>query len=199
MGKELNWALHNSLKGWTLYDLTEREVQILLKSMSINESKLTQICQVGDSSWHKLNESSYPQFFAKLNFNAKSYPEIDIQQTTSGIDTEYFVVRPKKVMFPRLHKRYDLQVPCFIFSTTRQFHSTTLDLSEGGLYFKDLIPDWVAGYFIVGVHSPEGIIQLMCSLVEDQKEKKRVQIVSEESDPQFVMYKDWLSRSEASN
>ena len=35
-------------------------------------------------------------------------------------------------------------------------------------------------------------VRLMCSLVEDQKEKKRVQIVSEEQDPQFLIYKEWL-------
>ncbi|MBC7743260.1 MAG: PilZ domain-containing protein [Bdellovibrionaceae bacterium] len=199
MSHDCRWALHNALKGWTLYDLDDREVQLVIKTMSINEAKLTHICQSGAAQWAKLTEAAYPQFFKKLVLDSTNYPGIDTQLTSSGIDTEYFVVRPKKVMFPRLHKRYEIEVPCFIFSTTRQFHSTTSDLSEGGLFFKDLIPEWVAGYFIVGVHSPDGIIQLMCSLVEDQKEKKRVQIVSEESDPQFIVYKDWLSRSSASN
>jgi hypothetical protein len=193
----VSWALHNALKGWTLYDLSDREVQLIVKSMSINEVKLTQICKAGDPKWSYLAEANHPQFFKKIDFNVAQYPTVESQLTASGVDTEYFVVRPKRVMFPRLHKRYEIEVACFIFSTTRQFHSTTFDLSEGGLFFKDVIPDWVAGYFIVGVHSPEGIIQLMCSLVEDQKEKKRVQIVSEEFDPQFILYKDWLGRSNA--
>ncbi len=195
----MNWALHNTLKGWTLYDLSDREVQLIIKSMSINEMKLTQICRAGDSSWKILTESAHPNLFEKIKFKTENYPAVDSQLAASGADTEYFVVRPKKVIFPRLHNRYEIEVPCVIYSTTRQFHSTTFDLSEGGLFFKDTIPDWVAGYFIVGVHSPDGIIQLMCSLVEDQKEKKRVQIVSEESDPQYLIYKDWLSRCEAAS
>ncbi|MBC7420036.1 MAG: PilZ domain-containing protein [Bdellovibrio sp.] len=162
--------------------------------MSVNEVKLTRICQSGDQAWVTMTELTHPEFFAKINFNLSSYPSID-QLTSTGVDTEYFVIRPARAMYPRLHKRHEVKVPCFIYSATRQFHSTTVDLSEGGLHFKDIIPEWIAGYFIVGVHSPEGIIQLMCSLVEDQKEKKRVQIVSEEADPQFLIYKDWLSRA----
>ena len=67
-----------------------------------------------------------------------------------------------------------------------------MDLSEGGLYFKDTLPDWVAGYFLVGVQSPTTIYQLMCSVVEDQKERRRVQIVSEEQDAHYLAYKEWL-------
>jgi hypothetical protein len=34
--------------------------------------------------------------------------------------------------------------------------------------------------------------QLLCSIVEDQKEKNRVQIVADDNDPQYEMYKEWL-------
>lgn len=192
----MSWALHNALKGWTLYDLNIREIQLLIKSMSMNEMKLARISQKGDSVWASFDEKTRPEFFEKLISSSEQYPSIDhIMQ--AGVDTEYFAVQPIKVKFPRLHTRYEIRTACFVYSTTRQFHTTSVDLSEGGLHFKDIIPDWIAGYFIVGVHSPEGIIQLMCSLVEDQKEKRRVQIVSEESDPQYLVYKDWLTKSQA--
>ncbi len=95
-----------------------------------------------------------------------------------------------KVVHPRLYNRIEKEIPCVISLNDREFESTTIDLSEGGFYFKDAVPDWVAGYFLVNV---DGRFQMMCSLVEDQKRKARVQIVSDENDPQYVAYKDWLT------
>ncbi len=198
MSDSLSWALHNTLKGWTLYDLSNREIQLLVKSMSVNEIKLARICEPGDQTWIPFDDKTHPDFFEKLNSDPTSYPAIE-QLSQASTDTEYFVVRPARVKFPRLHTRYEIAANCTIYSTTRQFQATTIDLSEGGLHFKDVIPEWIAGYFIVGVQAPDGIIQLMCSLVEDQKEKRRVQIVSEESDPQFLIYKAWLASSKAAN
>ncbi len=185
------WAIHNSLKGWTLHGLTEREMQVLVKTMSINEIRLTQVCQSGDESWQTLSETQFPNLFKFSKSVIESFPTIDTKLRESS-DTEYFIVRPKKNIQPRLHTRYEVEVTCLIFSTTRQFTTTTIDLSEGGLYFKDTVPDWVAGYFIVGVQSKNINYQLMCSMVEDQKERKRVQIVSEEMDPQYAAFKEWL-------
>ena len=194
----MSWAIHNALKGWTLYDLSEREVQLLIQSMSSNEIRLSRVSKAGSENWQALNNQLFPQLFSGAVGDSKKFPLVDAASNAS-VDTDYFVIRPKKIMFPRLHKRYELSVPCTIFSTSKQFDSTTLDLSEGGIFFKETIPDWVAGYFIVSLQSPQGPIQLMCSLVEDQKDKKRVQIVSEESDPQFLLYKDWLNRSQSMN
>ncbi len=185
------WAIHNSLKGWTLYGLNERELQVLVKTMSINEIKLTQVASSVDGSWGALSEKDFPELFKFKQGESVIYPNLENRIKDIG-DTEYFVVRPKKPIQPRLHERYETEIICSIFSTTRQFTTTTIDLSEGGLYFKETIPDWVAGYFIVGVQAPHTIFQLMCSMVEDQKERKRVQVVSEEQDPQYVAYKEWL-------
>jgi hypothetical protein len=189
-GSHLSWAIQNSLKGWVLYDLTEREIQLLVRTMSINEVRLTRVCKQSDTTWQTLSENQFPELFKFTQGESKLFPVLEPPK--EGSDTEYFVIRPQKTIHPRLHKRYETEITCLIFSTTRQFTTATIDLSEGGLYFKDMIPDWVVGYFIVGVQGPGALFQLMCSLVEDQKEKKRVQIVSEEQDPQFVAYKEWL-------
>ncbi len=185
------WAIHNSLKGWTIYDLTVREMQLIVKTMSVNEVRLTQVCQREDSNWNILNDKDFPELFKFEATDSQLFPHLDSKAKEIG-DTEYFVVRPKKTIHPRLHQRYETAITCMIFSTTRQFTTQTVDLSEGGLYFVDTIPDWVTGYFMVGVLAPETIYQLMCSMVEDQKERKRVQIVSEENDLHYVAYKDWL-------
>ncbi len=187
----MSWGIHNSLKGWTLFGLNNREMQLLVKTMSVNEIKLTQVCHEGDVKWTLLNESSHPELFQFAQGEALCFPVIENKPKDVG-DTEYFVVRPKKQIQPRLHQRYEIEVTCQIFSTTRKFTTSTIDLSEGGIYFKETIPDWVSGYFLVGVQATDTVYQLMCSLVEDQKDKKRVQIVAEETEPHYVAYKEWL-------
>lgn len=192
-----HWALHNTLKGWTFYDLSIREVQLLVQGMSSNEVRLAKICLKNASQWMALSPKEHSQFFHKESFSSEGYPLLASDRGTTTytgteIDTDYFVVK-KRIELPRLHTRYDVCIPCIIFSTKKNFETETVNISEGGLQFKDLLPEWTAGYFIVGVRTSEGLIQLMCSLVEDQKEKRRVQIVSEDSDVQYILYKHWLS------
>ncbi len=191
------WGLHNSLKNWTLYGLTTREVQLLVIAMSVNEIRLSKICKKDDAAWRTLSQKKFPDFFQKQTTDCDHYPLLPSEngtntQTSTEVDTDYFVIK-KRIELPRLHKRHDIQVLCTIFSVKKNFVTESINMSEGGLQFKDLLPEWIAGYFIVGVASPHGQIQLMCSLVEDQKEKKRVQIVSEDSDPQYLIYKAWLT------
>lgn len=191
------WAIHNSLKSWTFYNLTLQEVRLLVLVLSENEMRLVRICQPGDSQWSGLSREAFPQFFQPETIttykNSAHYPELSLS-SESVADTSYFVIRPTKVVHPRLHKRYEIQIPCVLIGAQeREFVTETVDLSEGGLYLKDVIPSWVAGYFLVVVN---GQHQLMCSLVEDQKEKRRVQIVSEDSDYHYTQYKEWIKTFE---
>ena len=163
--------------------------------MSPSELKLIKVCPKNEKIWESLDRTKHSQFFkseeTKLFLNANHYPPVDIR-SDSVSETGYFVIKPNKVVQPRLHKRHEIAVNCVLVGANDQeFVTETMDLSEGGLFFKDTIPSWVAGYFLVTVKSQ---FQLMCSLVEDQKEKKRVQIVSEESDFNFIQYKNWLSQ-----
>lgn len=187
----MSWGIHNSLKGWTLHGLNDREMKLIIKTMSINEVKLTQVCRLGDSKWTLLNEKSFPELFQGQIVDLPGFPDLDTRSKETN-DTDFFVVRPKRSIQPRLHQRYEVEVPCLVSSTTREFSTTTIDLSEGGLYFKETMPDWVAGYFLVAVQTSNAVYRLMCSMVEDQKERKRVQIVSEEQDAHYLAYKEWL-------
>lgn len=191
------WALHNTLKGWTFFNLSVREVQLLVQAMSPNEVRLAKVALKKSINWLALSATDHPDFFNKINESSEDYPPLASDQGTStangiDIDTDYFVVK-KRTEVARLHRRYDISLLCTISSTTKNFEAETINISEGGLQFKELLPTWIAGYFIVSVITNDTVFQLMCSLVEDQKEKKRVQIVSEESDLQYVLYKNWLS------
>ena len=188
-----SWALYNALKFWTLYNLTEQEVKLLLLTFSENELKLAQVSRSGDEKWLPVTDDSLKDLLSPENkkpyCDAANYPSTDLG-TLGSNDTRIFTNQVTKVSQPRLHNRYEKNVGCAISNANdRVFLTESRDLSEGGLHFKDVIPDWVAGYFIVVVNDE---FQLMCSLVEDQKEKTRVQIVAEEDDPQYLLYKEWL-------
>jgi hypothetical protein len=186
-----SWALHNALKSWTLFDLSESEVKLLLLTFSENELKLTKICQKGDSKWDGVLSSANSHFLS-LDNRAKysdgaGYPNSDMGGNDS-VDTEF--LKTTKVQHPRVHNRYEVSVPCQVNGVSnRVFDAHTQDLSEGGISFNETLPDWVAGYFLVIV---DNRFNLLCSVVEDQKERTRIQISSQESDPQYLAYKEWL-------
>lgn len=185
------WAIHNSIKGWTLFDISERELKLIVNTLSPNEIKLSQVCAKG-KDWVQLSSQSFPELFSNMGKeNHQDYPEIKGQEQTTT-DTDFFIIKPQKVYHTRLHNRYHVDLRVVIEGQSRSFESRTIDMSEGGIYFKDVIPDWVSGYFIVRVYSETVSFQVICSLVEDQKIKQRVQIVSEENDAHYLRYKDWL-------
>ena len=187
-----NWALSNALKFWTLYDLTESEVKLLLLTFSDNELKLTKICRKGESSWDSVLNSQSSQSFLnpsnRLKYNNQAGYPGHVATGDASVDTD--ILKTEKIQHAREHNRYESQIFCKILgSHNKSFSARTVDLSEGGFQFDEVIPDWVAGYFLVAVDER---FELMCSVVEDQKERKRVQVAAEESDPQYVAYKKWL-------
>lgn len=189
----MSWAVHNPLKGWTLYDLSEKEVQLLLNSFTPNEVRLCRVCSNQEKKWMGLDASVHAALFSDYGKDPAGFPPPDQTEKTASMGTDYFIVRPKKVIYPRLHQRIDIALPVSIENHTQSFKTETIDISEGGLHLKEIIPDWVSGYFIVKIYSGGQTIQLMCSLVEDQKVKQRVQVVSEDSDGNFIHYKNLLN------
>ena len=188
------WAVHNSIKGWTLYGLNIREVQLLLNTMSPNEIKLTKVSSLAQRDWIFITRDLYPDFFAATGKENQGYSDYNAGQTVSDADTDFFIIKPQKVHHARLHDRINTEVKVILEGQRKSFESVTVDISEGGIFFKEAIPEWVSGYFIVRVFDGTQAYQVICSLVEDQKVKQRVQIVSEESDSHYVKYKDWLAR-----
>ncbi len=187
------WAIYNSFKGWTLYGLNEREVQLVLNTLSPNELKLISICHLTEKKWELFSSVKHAQFLSTTGQIKNHFPDVQIE-ASADIESDYFIVKPKKVILPRLYERIEVEIDVMIEGHNHQFKSKTVDLSEGGIYFKDLIPDWVSGYFIVVVSHAGKNHQIMCALVEDQKIKHRVQVMSEDSDSHFVSYKNFLDQ-----
>ena len=190
-----DWALYNPLKNWTLFGLSENELRLILLTLTDNEMKLAQFCKKGDSKWTDVRGAQLTELMDpdhRLNYSdSEGFPAATSQ---GGFETDTDILKTKqdeKIQYPRLHHRKEIAIPCKIANAvgSKEFVTQTVDLSEGGLKFKNTIPDWIAGYFIVLVDSK---FELMCSIVEDQREKTRVQIVSQENDPQFLHYREWL-------
>ena len=187
------WALHNAFKNWTLYGLNEREVQLLLNSLVATEFKFISICNLNEKKWEQFDNIKHAQFIANTGQAKNHFPEMSIE-TYQNTQADYFIVKPKKIILPRLYDRIDIEIPASIEGHNQNFTSLTVDLSEGGIYFKDIIPDWVSGYFIVQVNHLQQSHQIMCALVEDQKIKHRVQVMSEDSETHYISYKNFLDQ-----
>ncbi len=188
----MTWAIHNSIKNWTLFDLTDREAQIVINTLSMNELKLIYICKSGDTAWVRFDALNHQKLLNPNVTQQGRFPPVNLDLHVGELDSDFFVIQPRKVHTPRLHGRFTISLPIVIESAGKAFESSTIDISEGGFYLKDSIPEWVAGYFLVRVEAFKTTFQIMCSMVENQKSRHRIQIVSEDHDPNYQMYKNWL-------
>lgn len=69
----------------------------------------------------------------------------------------------------RKFERYAIQMPVIVQTTTEQFSTWTLDVSEGGIRIKDQLPDSFAGYAqVVLMPKNRAPFHLLGAMVEDQ-------------------------------
>ncbi|MBX3017242.1 MAG: hypothetical protein KF767_05090 [Bdellovibrionaceae bacterium] len=69
----------------------------------------------------------------------------------------------------RKSERYAIQMPVIVQTTTEQFSTWTLDVSEGGIRTKDPLPDSLVGYAqVVLMPKNRAPFHLLASQVEDQ-------------------------------
>lgn len=104
--------------------------------------------------------------------------------------------RPRTQTSNRKYTRFPVQIPVVIQTTTEQFSTWSVDISEGGIRLKDQLPDQFAGYSQVVLlprnHPP---IHLLGSLVEDQQDgRHHVEFVDSENQAEFIAWmreQDW--------
>ena len=190
----MKWAIQNPLKSWTLFELELNEVQLIINTLSPNEIKLLKIANNQDLQWQRFDPKSHSILISNYGKDNVTF----LKTTNSDQDPEdldeadFFMVHTKKSILPRLYDRIEMQFEVKILGSNQSIITTTLDLSEGGIQVKDKLPNWLSGYFVVEIKDHDQSYSLMCNIVEDQIEKRRIQIMSEESDPHFVKYKNWL-------
>ncbi len=191
------WAIHNSIKNWTFYNLSEHEVHLIVQTLTSNERRMTFLARQSDihtsSEWIKLEENIFPKFYQAVAQDSASFEIYQNKSLEKSDEADCFVIRPSRKHQLRIHDRKEIPIQVIIEGQGQQFKSETIDVSEGGLYLKEIIPDWLSGYFIVKMTMNSLTYQLVCSLVEDQKIRQRIQIVSEENDRHYLDYKKWLN------
>lgn len=195
----LNWALYNPAKSWCLANLSAREARAVVKTLSTLEQKSLYLTREKEKRWYKLDESfceAIRNDQNEFNLDLIKYPEIrGLEDQETSQTTIVQTNKTPKVFLERKFERVFIQVPIEIHVGQRQFRSITEDISEGGIRCKDILPDWVAGYFAIVLkpqNHPE--LELHCSIVEDQKtDRYRIEIVSLQADPKFISFCGWLA------
>jgi len=187
------WILHNPIRPWTLAGLSAREARLVLETLSMTEKRVLQVTREFKSSWYKLEDA----FCAPITMSLKEFaPPANLPVIPNELEQETTTVHllmQSKVFKDRKFDRLFIQLPVEIIAAGQSFQSVTEDISEGGLRVKDLLPDWIAGYFVTIVKTSERNFEMHCSIVEDQKKDRyRIEIVAPENDSQYVSYCEWV-------
>lgn len=192
MFTSLDWSLHNPLKGWTLHRLSLEEAQKLVHTMSLPERKVSWAWITGWSDWRSLGAEGTELLFKEQFEDNELAPTLPANRLEDEITEVH--VEPKKENTIREHLRIKADLSAEVILGSQSFKTRTTDYSEGGIRFKDALPDWVAGYFTVIVQTTARSFEVTCILVEDQKiQKTRVEIVeTEDEESQLPAYKAWV-------
>lgn len=120
----------------------------------IEIKKLYQSNQVGDES----------------SANAEVVAVGDIPDLTIETEGAEFVPRAHL----RLRRRYDI----IIDSNGKQFKTSSVDVSVGGILLADPLPQWVFGYCTITIvkSNKKESVQLTCSIVENQPPQRRYRV-----------------------
>lgn len=195
------WALHNPLRGWILEGLSRRELDLILATLTTAEAALTIVWHPGWTSWERINSENFlnEKTTTDVAFKMTPVPPTIPSQFVSESEHEITEVRPvqkvEKQVLPRLHIRYIAEADCDIIVGSHIFKTKTVDVSRGGLCFKDTLPDWVTGYFNVLIHANPPF-ELTCAMVEDQRrERIRAEVVDGMNRESLLKLEKWITES----
>lgn len=191
--KAADWSIHNPLKVWTLHALTEREVRLIVSTLSAAEHRMLWVWKRGWQEWVALSDDA-AETLREMEAPADltDVPEPPALLETDEI-TAVKVITQGRRMHGRHHERTSIVARAEIIVGNQSFHSRTENVSEGGIKFGQNLPDWVAGYFTVVIYD-QAPIEVICMLVEDQKtDKTRVEVVeTEDEESQLPRYREWV-------
>lgn len=185
-------------EGWLLRNLSFGEVLAILASRPRAADDVLLFWSEGWSAWKELNDPEcHP--FRTVRVESQSPPPIpllpEIQEDT--LPPMPIAVRARKASssrgggpLPRKFDRFPMQLPVVIQTTTDQFSTWSLDVSEGGIRIRDELPESIAGYTEVVLmpknHTP---FYLLASLVEDQQDGRfHLQFMDSPAQIEFITW-----------
>lgn len=188
-----NWSLNNPLKGWTLHGLNAREARLLLHTLSLAERRVVRVWTSEWSDWKPLERADVPALTQAFESEDPGAPPLPALVAEDEITAVHSSIRRVK-RFQARPDRKGIAVPAEIVQGPQTFRTKTENVSEGGIKFQDVLPEWVAGYFTVILGLPQGPIEVTCMLVEDQKDAKtRVEVVeTEDEESHLPLFRDWV-------
>jgi len=195
--KRRPWAIHNPLKSWTLAGLSLRECQLLVASMTDADVKVSWAYRESWTDWKPLSDPECHDLFGfkdSAHGVLPALPQIIQEEDHEITEVRVMVVgSQKRELVERKFIRYAAKVPVEIVVGANSFSTQTCDLSEGGFYFEDKLPDWVAGYFTVVLNTPEKMFEFTCFLAEDQKKDKfRAEVAPTTAEQVINEFREWL-------
>ncbi len=193
--KQQEWALNHAVEGWTLHSLSQNEVKAILATVPDKFKSDVRVWKKGWPAWADLKHPDC-RVLLELRIEKREAPPLPHQlQHIEFEDESVTQVKSsvERLFVQRKYKRYDITLPVTVILGSNQFKTQTRDLSLGGVCLADPLPDWVAGYCTVVLDTPDNLeIELVCTLVEDQKmDKFRLEIVQS---LKYEELKDWMSR-----
>ena len=90
-------------------------------------------------------------FFPKIK-QAKDAVDLESQTGSFNITKSQFTIRAKK--------RYKKRLSVEIEAHDQVFKTHTHDISVGGFFLEDSLPEWISGYFVVRVSKPHAKEQI---------------------------------------
>lgn len=193
------WSVHNPLKVWTLHNLTQREVRLLVRTFSSAEVSLCLVWRPGWADWKKLREEAVLSAFM-VEDEPSNAPPISRKHVEVSEEDITQIQAERRAAPPidetgRRHRRYGIGIPVEVIKGDQIFSSMTADVSESGVRFKQDLPKWVAGYFtIIFRVDAQRHFEVTGALVEDQKHgKDKAEIIdTNDEESGFNQYIEWV-------
>lgn len=136
--------------------------------------------------WIKgMNEWKALSYVPELNFPLQrniNYPELPKEQTTSQVvDGLYEIDLDEdslKEFIDRQHERIVRRFKVTIERDNNTFESHSINVSVGGVYLEDPVPEWVVGYCNITIEKPDTKekIRLAGAVVDNQEPDNRVRL-----------------------
>lgn len=191
--EQKSWSLNNPLKGWTLHGLNSREACLLLHTLSLAERRVVRAWKTGWDEWKSLDAPECQELNAGFDNPDPGAPPLPPEVEEDEITLVHSSHRKVKRFHAR-PERKQVVVRAEIVQGPQSFRTRTENVSEGGIKFADVLPEWVAGYFTVILGLQTGPIEVTCMLVEDQKDSKtRVEVIeTEDEESHLPLYREWV-------